>query len=162
MKVAFIGTNSNSFWSKVIKYFTKSQWTHCLLILDDDVEGEALVFESASSGGVKLNFWSRFAHRPYEIYEIKNDTPSLKPMYPYLGSNYGYLQFIGYGIAKIFGLKRNPFGKGLICSEVVLLLLKNTKYAKEFKHLDLNNTAPEDVYKVIAKSKNFTLVSKKD
>ena len=38
MKIAF--TQSNQWGAKLIRWFTKSNWSHCLIVLDDDLEGE--------------------------------------------------------------------------------------------------------------------------
>jgi len=155
MKIAF--TASNKWGARLIRWFTKSQWSHVLIITDDDLEGEALVFESALHGGVKLNFWSNHAKEKHQVFDI-NITVSIKPMYKYLGKNYGYLQILGFAIAKLLRLKKNPIGQNYVCSEVVLLLLAKSSLAKEFENLKFNNTTPENLYKVIKDSANFQLI----
>jgi hypothetical protein len=155
MKIVF--TQSDRWGAKLIRWFTKSEWSHCLIALDDDLEGENLVFESTLSGGVKLSLWSRRNDKKRAIYNIKGQ-PSIKPLYPYLGKNYGYLQILGYPIAKLFKLKYNPFKKDYVCSEIVLRFLLENNY-KEFNCLDLNTATPEDIYKILSKSPNFTLLN---
>lgn len=151
MKICFV--KSGGFVSTFIQWFTKSNWSHCLIILDDDLEGENLVFESSSSGGVKLSLYSKYQNKNKEVYSI-NRPCSIKPIYQYLGSNYGYLQILGYPVAKILGLKINPFKKDYVCSEIVLRFLIENGFA-EFFHLDFNTASPEDIYCILSKSKNF-------
>lgn len=154
MKIAF--TQSNRWGAKLIRWFTKSEWSHCLIVLDDDLEGEALVFESTLSGGVKLSLWSHRNDVKQAIYEVRG-SPSIKPLYSYLGKNYGFLQILGYPIAKLFGLKNNPIKKDYVCSEIVLRFLIDNGF-NEFNLLDVNTATPEDIYKVLSKSKNFKLL----
>lgn len=151
MKIAF--TQSNQWGAKLIRWFTKSEWSHCLIVLDDDLEGEALCFESTLSGGVKLSLWSRRHDAKQEIYDIRGIT-SIKPLYPYLGKNYGYFQILGYPIAKLFNLKKNPIKKDYVCSEIVLRFLLENGF-KEFEVLDPNSASPEDLYRILRTSKNF-------
>lgn len=151
MKIAF--TQSNQWGAKLIRWFTKSQWSHCLIVLDDDLEGEALCFESTMVGGVKLSLWSKYKDYIKEVYSISRPS-TIKPLYQYLGKNYGYLQILGYPIAKLFKLKSNPIKKDYVCSEIVLRFLLENDY-KEFETLDTNTAAPEDLYKIIKSSNSF-------
>jgi hypothetical protein len=151
MKIAF--TQSNQWGARLIRWFTKSEWSHCFIVLDDDLEGEALCFESSMTGGVKLSLWSRYATTKKSVFDIEGIT-SIKPLYQYLGKNYGYLQILGYPIAKLFGLKHNPIKKDYVCSEIVLRFLLSNGY-KEFECLDPNSATPQDVYDILCKSSNF-------
>lgn len=154
MKIAF--TRSNGLGAKLIRWFTKSEWSHCLIVLDDDVEGESLCLESSLSGGVKLSLWSKHKQYTKKVYTIKKRT-SIKPLYPYIGRNYGYLQILGYPIAKLFKLKENPFKKDFVCSEIVLRFLLKNKF-QEFAVLNPDIATPEDIHKLISKSSNFQLI----
>lgn len=154
MKIVF--TQSNQWGARLIRWFTKSEWSHCLIALDDDLEGEALCFESTLSGGVKLSLWSHRNDAKQAIFDIRGTT-SIKSLYSYLGRNYGYLQILGYPIAKLFGLKQNPIKKDYVCSEIVLRFLLDNGFS-EFGILDSNTATPEDVFKVMSQSKNFRLL----
>lgn len=151
MKIGF--SQSNNWGSKLVRWFTNSQWSHCFIILDDDLEGDALVFESSPSGGVKLNLWSKYKDQICEVYNI-NVNCSIKPLYNYLGDNYGYLQITGFIIAKIFSLKHNPIKKDYVCSELALrFLIENN--IEGFESLDPNSTSPEDLYESIKQHVSF-------
>lgn len=154
MKLVF--SQSRGFPSNIIRWFTKSDWSHCFIVLDDSLEGDALVFES-SKGGVKLNLWSNYSYKKCAIFNI-NQSMNLKPLYKYFGSNYGYFQILGYTIAKIFKLKHNPIKKDYICSEIALrFLIENNLIG--FETLDPNNASPEDLYKIIKEHKDFSLIN---
>lgn len=151
MKVVFL--SSNRWGARLIRWFTESKWSHCAIILDDDLEGDALVFESAIAGGVKLNLWSKLQRHLHEIYEI-NQTCCIKPIYAYLGENYGYFQILGYPIAKLIGSKDNPIKKDYVCSEIVLRFLLENDFT-EFDHLEPDMASPQDLYDIISQSENF-------
>ena len=150
MKIAF--TTSNNWFSRLIRWFTKSQWSHCLLILDDMLWNDALIFE-ASAWGVRISLWSKYRDQPHETYSI-NKPCSSKCLYKFLGKRYGYLQILGDAAAKIFRLKYNPFTNDYVCSEIVLRCLKDNHF-KEFEHLDPNLVTPEDLYRIISRSWTF-------
>lgn len=126
-----------------------------MLILDDTLDGDKLVLESTLSGGVKLSLLSNFKPEELEIYETTPEHWNIDAVKKYLGTRYGVFQIIGFIIAKTFGLKNNPIGQGVICSELVLMYLLNSPFSNDFKHLRLNKTSPEDLYEIIVKSLSF-------
>lgn len=151
MKIAF--TTSPNWFSRAIRWFTKSQWSHCFLILDDILWQDALIFE-ASAWGVRISLWSKYASHKTETFSI-NKICSSKCLYKFLGAKYGYFQILGDIIAKIFRLKHNPCTKDYVCSEIVLRFLKENDFT-EFEKLDPNLASPEDIYKIIYSSNTFT------
>jgi len=126
-----------------------------MLILDDTIDGDKLVLESTLSGGVKLSLLSNFKPEELEIYETTPEDWDINAVKKFLGTRYGVFQIVGFVIAKIFRLKNNPIGQGVICSELVLMYLLHSPFANEFKHLRLNKTSPEDLYEIIVKSSSF-------
>lgn len=154
MKIAFV-TSADNLLSKLIKWFTKSQWTHVMLILDDTVDGDSIIIEASALHGICLNLLSKYANRKLEIYKDIQDIWDINAIKSYIGQNYGYLQLLGIGLVKIFKLKHNPFGKSEVCSELVLHWLLTTPYSSEFKDLDPNIVSPEDIYRILCKSSNF-------
>lgn len=150
MKIAFI--TSDKLLSRLIRWFTNSKWSHCLLILDDTLWQDAIIFE-ASLFGVRINFWSTYKDYKSEIYTIRRPA-SPKCLYKFIGKNYGYLQLVGDALVKIFRLKSNPFTADYVCSEIVLRFLKENDF-KEFANLDANLASPEDLYKIIQNNENF-------
>lgn len=159
MKIAFVGTNSDSFFSKAIKWFTKSKWTHAMLVLDDTLDGDAIIVEASGRHGVILNLMSKFQHRPMEIFKDKQDIWDINSIKPYLGDSYGYLQIFGIALVKIFKLKKNPFDSGEVCSELVLNWLLASPYKSQFSGLNKNLASPEDLYQIIKQSADFERVS---
>lgn len=155
MKIGF--THGTGFFARMIRKFTKSQWSHCYIVLDEPFNNnDFLIFEASVKGGVKLNFLSNKEIGP--LFEIRG-APTLAPFYRYFGSNYGYLQIFGFVLAKVLGLKKNPIKGDYVCSEVCLRFLKENGY-KEFDHLDPNSATPEDIYLVVSTSKNFRIVTR--
>lgn len=151
MKIAF--TTSPNWFSRAIRWFTKSQWSHCLLILDDSLWEDALIFE-ASAWGVRISLWSKYESHAHEVYSINRPCTS-KVLYKFLGAKYGYLQIFGDALAKTFKLKHNPFTKDYVCSEIVLRFLKENGF-NEFDVLDPNLASPEDLRKILLYSNNFS------
>ena len=109
MKIAFVGTNSTNIVSRLIKWFTNSNWTHAMLILDDTIDGDAIVIEASASHGIQLSLLSKFKNRPMEVFQDKNDIWDINPIKRYIGNNYGYLQLLGVALVKLFKLEKNPF-----------------------------------------------------
>lgn len=153
MQIAFV--SSSGWQSNLIRYFTKSKWSHVMLVLDHTLDGDHLVLEAKRTTGVHLNFLSNFEPKELEIYDTVVEDWDINSVKQYIGTRYGTMQAIGYGIAKIFGLKNNPVGQGIICSELVLMYLINSRYASEFTHLQLNKTSPQDLYAIILSSPSF-------
>jgi len=151
MKIAFISSQGG--FSSIIRWITKSKWSHVLIILDDELEGDALTFEASALRGVRLNLWSESSYHPHEIYEVLQPT-SPKPLYKYFGSNYGYLQILGFGVAKVLKLKHNPFTKDYVCSELALRFLLDNN-VQGLESLEPNLATPEDLYENLVKNPNF-------
>lgn len=153
MKIGF--KSSDGVTGDLIQWITNSKWTHCFIVLDDTLEGDPIVFESAAYGGVRLNLLSQYKNATIELYEIPGNL-TIKPLYEYIGATYGYLEILGFVVAKCFRFKHNPISKDYICSEIALrFLLENN--VKGFDQLDPNKTAPGDLYKIV--SVNFKLIS---
>lgn len=50
----------------------------------------------------------------------------IKVCMSYAGINYGVLQLLGIGVARLFGLRKNPFSRGesrVVCSELVGIVI---------------------------------------
>ena len=159
MKIAFVGTNSTNIFPKLIKWFTKSQWTHVMLVLDETRDGDSIVIEASAKHGISITLLSKFNGRPMELFQDKLDIWSIDSIKSYIGNTYGYLQLFGIALVKIFKLKKNPFSKDEVCSELVLGWLLSTPYSSKFKDLDKNITSPEDLYRIIKQDPNFERVT---
>jgi len=155
MKLMFCKNDNKSLFDKLVLYFTKSKFSHAALIIDDTIDGDAIVVEATARHGIGFNLLSHFSHREVEIYEDVNGIRDINALKPYIGHNYGYLQLLGIALVKIFKLKKNPFPDNEVCSELVLDWLLASQYSDEFKHLDPDTVSPGDLYDIVSKSPNF-------
>lgn len=156
MQIAFV--RSSAWTSRLIQWFTGSKWSHVMLVLDATLDGDRLVLEATHAGGVKLSLLSGFNPQHLEVYDTDPEDWNITPVKRYLGVAYGTLQIIGFALAKLLKLKHNPIGKGVICSELVLMYLLHSPFADEFKDLEINKTSPQDLYEIISISKTFRLI----
>lgn len=145
MKIGF--STDDGFFSRMIRKFTGSEWSHCFIVLDDKFHGIDLVFESTAKGGVRLSLLSEKDNDRVELYEIPG-TPSIEPVLKYYGRKYGYLQIFGFVIAKALFLKNNPITKDYVCSEIALRFMLENGY-QEFSNIKPNNATPEDMHSVV-------------
>jgi hypothetical protein len=174
-----IGFSSSPSWiSRVIKWFTKSKWSHCFVVwrvigpTDDDV----LLIE-AGEFQVQIVTLGKYMRGNYE-FEILNVSPLInsekkkeadKKLVSKVETLYGWLQLIGFGIVillrKWFGWKskKNIWGRGKICSEVVAeyLIDCGIDYKSLCGDKDINLISPEDIYKFL-KSRNCDVIMKKE
>lgn len=163
--IGFCG--SKSWISKIIRWFTKSRWSHTFIIwkiIKDEDRVYILVIE-AGEFIVHIVPFSKYLSGDFyfEIYDItpitikENEGIAEEKLLSKIGRLYGWLQLIGFGIVillrKWFGwkLKRNIWKKGKICSEVVAEYLIDRGVDKESlcQSKDINLISPEDIYKFI-------------
>lgn len=156
MKIAFTYPKKPTLFSKLIVWFTKSNWSHCLLIPEEEFGDDPIIIESNAYGGVRIDLLSKYDDKyNIEIYEELKSDNNLNPLKPYIGNKYGYFQIVGFVVSKIFKLKNNIFGSGEICSELVLLYLLGSRSKKLFQNLQKNATSPEDLYRIISKKPSY-------
>lgn len=161
MKHFWIGFsfNKRNLFSRIVANFTSSKWSHVFLVISK-IEDDYLILEASASGGVKFNLLSKYTdskHHNLQLFEINVDSPKLNSLKNKIGHKYGFAQAIGNAIARVFRLKSNPFTDDEVCSELVLLWLKNTELASYFEHLDPQIASPEDIYRVVtSKQDKFT------
>jgi hypothetical protein len=67
----------------------------------------------------------------------------------YAGVEYGKMQLLGMGLVRLFGLKKNPFGNGQVCSELVGKFLKEVMLWE--LELDLDVAGPKEIMEAIDK-----------
>lgn len=150
MKIAFTFNKKNIF-SKIIAYFTKSQWSHCFMLISA-LYDSTVIAEASFHGGVKLNLLSQYQDSNIynmeiiDVGDIETDE-SKRILISKIGDAYGYAQILGDLIAKIFRLKKNPFTSDEVCSEYVWLILKSSTIKDKFIDMDPNTVSPEDLYK---------------
>lgn len=149
MYIGFSYNKKNSI-SKLVAWITKSQWSHCFIVVGPVGLWDYLIAESSMTGGIKFNLLSKYDNDKYNLDLIdlgeKCDQSDLEAVLPLIGHMYGYIQAFGYMIAKLFNLKTNPFQDQVVCSELVYLFLKNSKLSDLVKDLDPNKVTPQDLY----------------
>lgn len=155
MKIGF-SSNQKGLFPKLVRYFTRSKWSHCFAFTQD-LFGEPAIIEASLTVDV-VPFKRNYLYDPDETYEIweilnvphPNGYLAQKAIYEkYSGTEYGFLQ-IPYFMFKGLGLKSNPFSSGIICSELVYLLLRELGgiYALSVGHLERDDVSAQDLYEV--------------
>lgn len=142
-------TNKLNFFSKAIQWWTKSRWSHCFLVLQPIGDNDYLIAEAAFHGGVKFNLLSRYKTSHHDVELLPVPQHCIECLLPYIGSNYGTKQILGFVISDLFKLKRNVFTDDLVCSEFVYLWLINSQLANYFTGLDQNRITPQDIYQIL-------------
>lgn len=160
-------TKRASFVSKVIRWFTRSRWSHTYVIRQ--VEPDILVLE-ASTFQVQLVPVTKYESRKYanvffrpEGFKDADVSCGLMKAEEKIETHYGWLQLVGnipVIIAKrLFGLKiRNLSRGGVVCSELVLQYLRGLDPSGPWGSLDKNTVSPEDLYEVLSSHMKFKKV----
>lgn len=151
------GSGCGAILSRFIRMFSAGEWSHVFVVLSEDPVAGWIIIE-ASETGVKLNLLTEYTKDPNIEFALYKPKVGLRELLAGLaeviklnGRAYGYLQFIGFVFVwpyyMITGRRRkNPFGGGVICSELGLIYLKATKVNPEvFDKMDLNLCSPEDL-----------------
>ena len=151
----------NSILSKAISFFTKSQFTHAYLIIDE-YQDKYLIFE-ADLFGVRLDLkdkkyinQSRIFQYEFDLYGRNSPDDCLKKvMFRFLGKGYGYLQLFGFMIYYLLKwllgivIRKNLFKGGYVCSEFVAIYMNCLYGVEAFKEKDLDLITPKDILNVL-------------
>lgn len=165
-------TGCGGLLSRLIRMFSFGEWSHVFVVLGEDPVAGNIIIE-ASETGVKLNTLAEYVLDPnveYALYKpkvgLRELLEGLKAVLALNGRSYGYLQFIGFVVVwpwyMITGKRRkNPFGSGIICSELGLIFLQTTKVNPAvFDKMDLSLCSPEDLNDAIDTDKeHFELMA---
>lgn len=147
--------------SKLIAWITKSKWSHCFVVVGPIGNTDYLIAESSMTGGIKFNLLSKYDKLKYNLELIdlgdKCHQSDLEAILPLIGHMYGYIQAIGYLVAKILNLKTNPFHDDVVCSELVYQFLLHTSLKPLIENLDPNSVTPEQLYERLKKWQNSIL-----
>lgn len=166
------GSGCGAILSRLIRMFSAGEWSHVFVVLSEDPVAGWVIIE-AGEFGVRLGLLSDYTKDPnldYALYKpkmpLRNILAGLKEVVKLNGRSYGYLQFIGFVLVwpwyMITGRRRrNPFGSGIICSELGLIYLRATDVRPEvFDNMDLSLCSPEDLNDVIDTDReHFDLVA---
>jgi hypothetical protein len=162
-------TNYRSTISRLIRWFSKSVWSHTFIVTDD-VGDHTYVMEANEFGTtfmlldeyqktiVNFELWEPIA-TPEQI-----EAALKKAQKKFVGQVYGYLQLLGIGlkilVSRYLGhhiLKHNPIKQGAICSQVVWYYLQELM-PDLFGNLDQYSVSPGDLYEIVSKSDRFKKV----
>jgi len=148
------------FYSRAVRFFTKSKWSHCFIVIDN-IYGTPAVLEADLKVQV-VDFHQEYIEKQDDVYEIyrpikaKQEDIAKATEYcyrNYAGKIYGFLQIPWFAIRSIlgfFGIKglgKNWFPSGIICSELVADYLYFIDPV--FHELTSNETSPEDLYLIV-------------
>jgi hypothetical protein len=144
--------------SKVIRWFTRSDWSHTYIIYQDTPE---ILVAEAGTCQVQLVPITKYESSKYanvffvprhvDVSLIENGTKKVRGK---IETTYGWLQILGFipmVIARrlLFMKIPNPARAGIICSELVLLYLRELEPGYLWDSLDRNAVSPEDLYKML-------------
>lgn len=148
MTIGF-SSNKKNLFSKLIKWFTKSKWSHCFIVFEK-IEEDFIIIEASFHGGVKFNLLSRYQNpNHYDLELIPCRDLDIGCLLPYIGGNYGTFQILGNCISRLLGLKKNIITDDLVCSELVYIALVNNGYDQLLQNFEPNLVAPEDIYECL-------------
>jgi len=142
-------TTKDSFISKAIRWFRSSHVSHTFIILDRYTVLEAGFFK------VRMNPLKKYFKKSeyVEIYKPKEvDSSTIEraigKIMDLRGRRYGRLQLLGFIwiwlLRKLFIDPKNPFTKGIICSELVYLYMKELG-CKGIEDYTKDEVAPDDL-----------------
>jgi len=142
-------STSNGFFSKVIRWFTRSKASHALITFRDETLGNVFVME-ANGRGFMLTPWGKWreSHTLVSRYSLalppNAQKTSLQDLGNFLGTQYDYISLLGFALRRFFGRMVNPFNdpRKLICSEAVARFLAG---AGLHKYREYGTWTPEDL-----------------
>jgi hypothetical protein len=113
-------------FSWAIRLFEKTKYSHVRLRWDS-VTGEQLIYEASGSSVKLIGRYANAKHpvdvvHSYEFSLTREQYRKMIGLFRYAGADYGVWQILGIAIAKLCGLKKNPFASGKysqVCSELV-------------------------------------------
>lgn len=142
----------------LIRWIQDTPYSHVFFKIENDNLRNHLFYHASGS---KVNFMGTnlfFSKNiPIKMFEFEIDEQAfykfLDAAIDRVGMKYSLLQLVGFPIATLFRLKRNPFGKkGYVCSELVAEVLKevrNFSFDKDLSLVDL-----KDIYNLLSNENN--------
>ena len=144
-------------FSWVIRVVQGTKYSHVRLKWKS-VSGAEIIYEASGTsikvvGKYAQNKYSVDIIKSYKIYLTKEEYKKLIKLLDYASVDYGIKQAFGIGIAKMLGMKKNPFSDGTkdsqVCSELLALFLKSVK---DWAHgLDKDMAGPLEIDKELEK-----------
>lgn len=175
--IAFSHPVKLGFYSKAVRFLTKSKWSHCFF-MPHDYLGYVSVME-ADLCVQMVPFKKEYIEKENDCYEIYRPIKatrmdiiksSQKCFELDTGKAYGFLEIPWHAVKAILGwfgikLENNPIDTGEICNEVLYSYLKNLggEYEKAISQLKSSDTNPEEIYKIVLDRVDlFEFIGKRD
>lgn len=144
---------NDSFISRIIAYFTKSEYTHVGLIVGyDECTNIATIIESDRFVDTRINVieLNQQEHVVYTLDKSQDETDKIiKYAYKSVGIKYDYLQILGLFLSLLFNIEYRFFDRSnkLICSELIDLSYYKAGI-KRNTDINLGNVTPQELLEV--------------
>lgn len=161
--IAFSTKADSGWYSKSVRFFTKSQWSHCFFLSEDYLD-EAQVWEIDLKAQL-VPFKKEYIEKQIDVYEMFRPTITNKSkiraaaqecINGTAGETYGFLEIPWFAVRSLLSkigvhLKENVNKDGVICSEALFIYLSSLGggYANAFSQFTRDEVSPEDLYKVV-------------
>lgn len=158
-------TNKHSQISKLIRWVTRSPWSHAFLIADK-IEDRVYLLE-ANEFGTEYRLFNEYSNKdvvPVEIWEPISPEVDVSQAVEdtsdkFLGMMYGYLEFISIGFKILarnyLGIKyESPIHQGAICSQVVAYYVRSL-HPSGYAEFNLQEITPAELYDLVTTSGLF-------
>lgn len=156
--------NSTSWLSKLIAFFTRSEWSHTFLLTRPVSHLQTVAVQEANTIVRVVPFGKFYADKveqKWEIWEVKGlnqadmDAALSLCFDRYSGVTYGFLQlpwfiwrWLNEKLGRDIRKTRNPWSKGIICSELVFEFLHVIGKGDLLADLQTNTVHPEDLLRI--------------
>jgi hypothetical protein len=175
--IAFSHPAKLGFYSKAVRFLTKSRWSHCffmpynylgyLVVMEADLKVQLVPFETEY---VKKEVDCYEIFRPTKATEMDVISASKKCFLDNAGKTYGFLEIPWHALRAIAAwvgikLENNPIETGEICNELLYAYLFNLggEYARAISALKSGDSNPEEIYKIVLDRPDlFEFVGKRD
>ena len=145
-------STAGGFFSRVIRWFTRSTVSHALITFHDSYLDKVFVLE-ANGRGFMLVPWSKWRtnHDMVARYEVnvpeKAQLESLQKLAEMLGAQYDYVSILGFALRRFWKRMANPLDDTtkLVCSEAVAIFLRDAGLER-FKEVE--TYTPEDILRI--------------
>lgn len=160
-------STGNSWTSRLIRWFTRSQYSHAFIVVTDGKgkDEPPLVMEATRRGvvvGPITKYTANWSERRVTLFMPKTDRinihAAVDKMWSYVGIRYGFLALAGLALRLLLqrlGIRiGNPIGIGMICSECQFLFLRQLPELSDLKNWDRDEVTPEDLFRYVTTDKS--------
>ena len=162
--IAFSYPVELGFYSRGVRFFTKSFWSHSFH-LSIDYLGQRMVFETDLKAQL-VPFEKEYIEKKADAYEIWRPIKATAPeilhatkhsYFSIAGETYGFLSIPWFAVREMVywitkkKLWKNFKTEGAICSESLIVYIQalGGEYLEAFKSLTRDETSPEDIYRIV-------------